>query len=354
MRKTSIVLLALAPVVLYLGFWPVPIDPAPWDLAPPPAAEGIWAHNDRLSAMEILARGKVEGPEDLAWDAELGVLWSGLHDGRIVRISPDGAEVTTVANTGGVALGVDLAPDGSLVVADAFKGLLRVDRQSGELTTLSTEEGGRPYKFTDAPVVGQDGRVWFTDASDTYPQPQYMLDMLEHRPHGRLLVYDPASGQTNLVVDQLCFANGVALNPAEDAVLFNETGRARVMRYWISGPRAGQTEVVLDNLPGYPDNLTADLNGGYWAGLFAPRKAGLESLLRHPFLTKLVVRLPKALMPKADRVGMAVQFDDAGRVLRYLEDPSGQFSPVTNIEPVDEWLYLGSLHEAALARVRRP
>ena len=71
-----------------------------------------------------------------------------------------------------------------------------------------------PFRFTDNLDLARDGTVYFSDASSRYGQADYMLDLLEARPHGRLLRYDPASRRTTVLLRDLYFANGVALSRA--------------------------------------------------------------------------------------------------------------------------------------------
>ena len=70
----------------------------------------------------------------------------------------------------------------------------------------------------------------------------------------------------------------------------NETGSYRI---WMIDSRATniniqngspQAKVLLDNLPGYPDNLMRGRNGRIWVGLFKPRNPAADSLAGKPFL----------------------------------------------------------------------
>jgi len=58
----------------------------------------------------------------------------------------------------------------------------------------------------------KNGTIYFTDASDKFPVKDYLLDMIEARPHGRLMRYDPVSGKVTVLLSGLHFANGVALS----------------------------------------------------------------------------------------------------------------------------------------------
>lgn len=66
----------------------------------------------------------------------------------------------------------------------------------------------------------------------------------------RLFHYDAARNQSKVLLDNLWFANGVVLSPNNDFVVVSESFRARMMKYYISGPKKGQSEVFVDGLPG--------------------------------------------------------------------------------------------------------
>lgn len=50
----------------------------------------------------------------------------------------------------------------------------------------------------------------------------------------------------------------------------------------MRGPKTGQSEIILDNLPGYPDNLNLNSRGNFYAGLGSVRFEGVS--LIGPFL----------------------------------------------------------------------
>lgn len=342
--------LLLAAAGLWLALTPSPIDPLAWDAPAAPALDGVLAANDVLAGAELLGRGQLAGPEDSAVDAQ-GRLYAGLHDGRIVRLDAEGRP-QTFADTGGRPLGMDFDAAGNLIVADAWKGLLSIDPQ-GAIRVLAREADGVPFAFTDDLDIARDGRIYFSDASSRFHQPDYLLDLLEARPHGRLLRHDPASGHTEVLLDGLYFANGVALSKAEDFVLVNETYRYRISRYWLSGDKAGQHDIFIDNLPGLPDNLQGDRAGTFWVALPTPRKADADFLHRHPWLKAQLAKLPRALWPKPTPYGLVLALDEQGRILRSLHDPSGEhLRMITSAKPHGGHLYLGSLDNDRLGRLK--
>lgn len=348
-KLLALVVVLLAAAAGYLAITPSPIDPLPWDAAPAPAMTGVLEPNDTLMKAELLARGKIHGPEDTAVDAE-GRVYAGLHDGRIVRVLKDDS-VETFVETGGRPLGMDFDAGGNLIVADAYKGLLSVDK-AGKIKVLSTEADGVPFAFTDDLDIASDGTIYFSDASSHFQQPDYMLDLLEARPHGRLLAYDPATGQTRVLLKDLYFANGVALSAAEDFVLVNETYRYRITRYWLKGEKAGQHDVFIDNLPGLPDNLQGDHKGTFWVALPSPRKADADFLHRHPWIKAQIAKLPRALWPKPIAYGLVIAINEKGEIVRSLHDTSGtHLRLITSVKPVGDSLYFGSLDNDRIGRL---
>jgi len=231
-----------------------------------------------------------------------------------------------------------------------------VDRE-GRVSTLTTEAEGGPFRFTNNLDITREGIVYFTDSSDAFGPDEYLYDLLEARPRGRLLSYDPKTGATKVVASGLHFPNGVALSAGEEFVAVSECYRYRIVRHWLKGPRAGRTEVMIENLPGFPDNLSRAPNGNFWVALYTVRNDFLDTLHPHPLAKKLLSRLPGFLWPKPARYGLVALLAPNGRPLLTLHDPAGErVYSVTTAREQDGILYLGTLHDSWLARyeLRRP
>lgn len=352
MRRTLSIAGAIAVVLFIAGGLLVlvsPVDSASWQPPAAPAMAGHYAPNERLREAELLAHGQLQGPEDVDVDAQ-GRIYGSLADGRIVRVLADG-RVEEFAHTGGRPLGLEFDGGGQLIVADAWKGLLSVS-PAGRVTVLATAAGGVPFGFTDDVDVGPDGTIYFTDASSKWRQPEYELDLLESRPWGRLLAYQPSSGETRVLLDGLYFANGVAVSPRGDYLLVNETWRYRVLRYWLAGPRSGQHEVFIDNLPGFPDGISSNRAGVFWLALPSPRKADLDGAHPFPLLKEIIAALPMALRPKAVRYGFVLGLDENAQVVANLQDTGGDhLREITSVEQAGDQLYFGSLSNDRIGRL---
>lgn len=356
MRKT-LGLGVLCAILYWLLLSPVPIHPLVWQAPANPGYQGVFEANYRLADVESLSIGEYHGPEDVVMDAQ-GRLYVSVHEGVILRLSATDGEPEIFAITGGRPLGMVFDAQQNLLVADAYIGLLRIS-PDGKVTVLADHVDGSEILYANNVDVAHDGKVYFSDASTKFgakawggSYPASLLDLMEHGGHGRLLQYDPDSGKVKVLVEGLQFANGVALAHDEQSVLVNETGLYRVMRYWLKGKKQGQFEVLIDELPGFPDNLNRGLDGRYWLGLVSPRKPLLDGMSDKPFLRKVVQRLPASMRPKASNYSHVIAIDDAGNVVRNLQNPDGYYPTNTSVYETLGMLYIGSLTADKLARLK--
>lgn len=71
---------------------------------------------------------------------------------------------------------------------------------------------------------------------------------------------------------------------------------ANAARYWLSGARAGQLDVLVERLPGMPDGIKAAPDGGFWVGLVTPLAPVLR-LLKYKAVRALMAHLPDWARP---------------------------------------------------------
>ncbi|KAA2266584.1 SMP-30/gluconolactonase/LRE family protein [Solihabitans fulvus] len=288
------------------------------------------------------------GPEDIAVDAD-GDLLTGVADGRILRVDPDGSRIATVADTGGRPLGIEIAKDGHLVVCDARRGLLTVDPRTGTVRTLVDRVDGERMLLCDNATVLPDGTIYFTDSSRTHDLAHYSGDLLAHRGTGRLLRRDP-DGSVTVLLTRLQFANGVTASADGSYVAVAETGGYRITRLWLGGPHAGEADVLADDLPGFPDNLSTGRHDTIWAALPQPRNPALALLHRvPPTARRAAAPIAAALAKRPPRTSGLLGLDGAGRITRHVRLVGGGYRSVTGVRQHDDLLYLGSLVESAIA-----
>ena len=364
--RRALWLLALMTLALvaYLTVWPVPIRAVAWKVPADPGYAGPHAVNDRLARLNLISLGDEAGPEHIVL-ARDGKLYAAVASGRILRMNPDGTAQEVFAETGGRVLGFDFDAAGNLIAADAIKGLLAIgpDRK---VTPLADQVGSDPVRYADAVVVASTGKVYFTDASGRFAPARWggtfeaaVLDILEQAATGRVIEYDPATRSARVVAKGLSFVNGVALSRDERTLFVAETGRFRVWKIDTSatdldvGLPSPQATVLLDNLPGYPDNLMRGLDGRIWLGFTGPRSPKVDAMSDKPFLREVTLRLPRMLWPLPKKYGHVFAFTEDGTVVADLQDPSGNYPETTGVTETADRLYVQNLHLHAIGWLPR-
>ncbi|WP_238845249.1 SMP-30/gluconolactonase/LRE family protein [Nocardia terpenica] len=288
------------------------------------------------------------GPEDVVLGGD-GRLRTGTADGAVLAVDPESGAVEQIAHTGGRPLGLHAESDGALLICDAERGLLRLDRPHGRLEVLADTVDGQPLPFASNVVGTADGTLYFSSSSSRYPLSRYMGAIYEHSGTGRLFRRHP-DGRIETLLDGLQFANGVVVAPDGSCVLVAETGAYRVARYHLTGPRAGTSDYLVENLPGFPDNMALGSDGLVWVTLITPRNPLLDTLLPLPgVLRRLVWAIPPALQPRPARTVWVQAFDFEGALVHDLQREGDDYRLVTGVVEQDRTLYLGSLTEPAIA-----
>jgi sugar lactone lactonase YvrE len=284
------------------------------------------------------------GPEDVA--VMDGLLYTGLEDGRVLRVDPGSRAVATVGDTGGRPLGLEPLPDGRLLVCDSHKGLLRLDPATGDIETLVTDVDG-PLVFCSNAAVAADGTIYFTESSRRWGFERYRADLIEHSGTGRLFRY-ATDKRVEVVASGFDFANGLVLTDDDTQAVVAETGAYRLTKVDLA---TGAKTTLSDNLPGFPDNLGRGSGGLIWVALPNPRDPRLDALLpRAPWLRKVVWAVPERLQPQPTRTTWVVAVDEtSGEIVRDLQAKTDGFAFATGVAEHDGRLYLGSISENAIA-----
>lgn len=282
-------------------------------------------------------------------------LYTGVEDGRVFRISLSATQqcgaAEEIANTGGRPLGMELMPNGDVIIADAFKGLMRL-KQDGSLSVIVDSFQGQKMRFVDDVVADSAGNLYFSDAS-RYDYDHYKHDSIEGRPYGRVFKWRAVDGELELLLSGLYFANGVTLAPDESFLLVNESANHSIRRYWLKGLKAGKHDVFAEALPGFPDNIRPAQGGGYWVGLPYKRDAISDFIQQSKWARAFMTALPDAVMNLTPKVGLLLKLDAKGEFNRLLQDVDTKaMYQVTHGVEVADYLYTGGLNHHSLMRVR--
>ncbi|URJ60775.1 SMP-30/gluconolactonase/LRE family protein [Paenibacillus polymyxa] len=346
-RRTGLSLLAviLLGVVIFMLI-PSPVQPAKWLAPSAPSFEqaGPWQQNNKLSSAELVTDAP-KFPEFITFDKK-GNLYTGDSDGEIYKVAFDTKgnpqKAQLYADTKGTPNGLMFDASGNLIVTDVKKGLLSVD-PSGNVTVLANQVDGTPIYLANELDIAKDGTIYFSDTSN-YGSVVFK-EIAENKPHGRLLKYDPATKQTTVLLEGLYFANGVALSADEDFVLVAESYHYQLTRYWLKGPKKGTSDIFVDNLAGFPDNITRDDQGHFWVGLFTTRIPFVDQMHGSPWLAGMMAKLPQSLLSGASapvKHGLAVELNPQGKLIGSWHDPEGSLYGVTTAVNHDGYLYIGT------------
>lgn len=345
-------------VISYLLFWPVSVEPIAWQAPEAPSYEDIYQSNSALASFSSLALGDQSGPEGVLVDSSNNIYVT-TEQGWVLRWKEGESAAEKWVKLSGRGLGLCEGENGDIWVADAFEGVFQI-KANGSVSKRLDNVDGTPLLYANDITMSPTGKIYFTDSTQRHSAKAFnstykasLVDILEHGTTGRVIEYDPDTEQARVILSNLAFANGIAIDKTGSFLLINETSKYRVWRYWLKGGRAGSAEVIIDNLPGFPDNIIRGQQGRFWLGFTSPRLAIVDKLADKPFLRKIVQRLPEFVRPKAKIYGHLLAISGDGDVLKNLQDPEGNYPLTTGAFETDDALYISSLIAPTLARVSK-
>ena len=323
---------------------------------------GPYRLNNKLREVTLIGVGQIEAPEDVILDRDDN-LYAGSRHGDIIRFfAPDYQRMEVYAHIGGQPLGMAFDRDDNLNICIGGMGLYRVTPQR-EVQRVSDETNRSWHSINDDSRlrladdldIADDGRIFFSEATTRYEMHEWPVDGLEARGNGRIVCYDPRDGSTRTVLRDLRFPNGIAIASDGLSILFAETWGCCIKRWWFDGPKKGRIETVLDNLPGYPDNINLASDGNYWLALVGMRCPAYDLALRMPgFRRRMALRVPldEWLFPNIN-TGCVSKFNEAGQVLETLWDLGGENHPmITSMREHRGHLYLGGILNNRIGRYK--
>jgi len=351
-RVKKITLLMIAVLLVSLAtiyFNSVGIHPVAWNPPVNSDLKGAIAVHEKLTQTQKISLNGLYGPEDIVFDSA-GNMYTGAHskendfsDGKILKIDTAG-KVEVFYDAGSWVAGLHFDKGGNLVALSHKQGLISIDPEK-QVTVLATRDAkGRPFLIPNGLDIASDGRIFF---SNTSHESAYTVDygrriILETKPLGGLYLYDPSLKTVETLIDGTYFGNGVVLSKDETHVLMTETTKYRILRYWLKGDRAGQTDIFMDNLLGFPNGISVREDGSYWLGFSTKRTDALDNIHAKPIMKKFVYGLPTFLQPRPEKFGMVMNISPDGKILQTLLDSKGTVMPEAGaVKEYNGYLYMG-------------
>jgi len=342
------------------------VSPTYHELPPPPSTAigggGAFELNDKLRDVTLIGLGRIEGPEDVILDRNDN-LYAGSRHGDIMRfLAPDYEKMEVFAHIGGTPLGMAFDREDNLLVCIGGMGLYSV-APDGKVEKV-TDETNRSFssvnddsrlRLADDLDITEDGRIFFSEATVRYEMHEWPVDGLEARGNGRIICYDPKTKTTHTALRGLKFPNGICVASDGQSILFAETFGCAIRRYWFDGPKKGKVETVIDNLPGFPDNINLASDGNYWLALVGMRTPTLDLAWKMPGFRKRMAKLvpiDEWLFPNIN-TGCVVKFNEKGEILESLWDMRSANHPmITSMREHRGFLYLGGLRNNRIGRYK--
>ncbi|KAK8541698.1 hypothetical protein V6N13_137709 [Hibiscus sabdariffa] len=237
-----------------------------------------------ISFSRIQLPGNASGPEALAFELGTEHFFTGIVDGRILKYQGptagfidfgfaapnrsksvcDGTSLADMNPTCGRPVGMALHHQTKrLYVCDAFFGFGVSGPEGGPVTILSTMADGEPYRFCNGVDVHQPtGNVYFTDASAVYDIRQFKTAASVNDSTGRLLKYDVENKRVTVLLRNLSYPGGVAVDEEEQFVLVSEFFGNRTWKIQLRGNKPEESDIV--NTRPMPDNIKKAGVDDFW------------------------------------------------------------------------------------------
>jgi sugar lactone lactonase YvrE len=247
----------------------------------------------RISLTEVSLFGRDLERCEGVMCARDGTVWAADGRGACTRIAPDGARQERVGRVGGEPNGICLDREGRVIIANLHGEVQRLDPATGRHEVLATEASGRNTTSPNFPFLDRRDRLWVSNSTARTDLMDAFL-----APAGDGFLFCIRDGRSEVVAEDLWFANGVAVDAGGRFVYVAESSAFRVMRFPIRPDGSlGEREHYGPDLGTAPDGIAFDEAGNLWVTLPMPNAIGVitpagawEPVLEDPDAT--IMRLP--------------------------------------------------------------
>ncbi|MCE9599771.1 MAG: hypothetical protein K8S54_17565 [Spirochaetia bacterium] len=242
--------------------------------------------------------------------------------------------------------------DKSLKPADGQIGITLANSAQKKIPFAQmNSSNSRVVEKADDHAVSLDGeRIYFTEPYDHANailgvSAQSRNEILTLGRNGHLWMYDLKNGTASLVAYKYAYLDGLLLEYAnggekETSIIVDELSKSRLLRLYLSGPKAGSDEITIEGIPGLPDGIDRDDKGRIWMALVAERSRLVTWLHAHPSWKRLMLYLPERLIPLSKKTGIVAVSPDGKTPLYYTMHDGDLFSFVVAVIPGKDRIYL--------------
>jgi sugar lactone lactonase YvrE len=179
-----------------------------------------------LGGLSQTAKG-VSRPEDVVVTPDGRVLVSDAQS-AVAEILADG-NIRRFGAAGGEPNGIDLAPDGSVLIANFSTGTLqRLDLVSERVQTVIDRVGDRALTSVNYPLVDSSGAVWVSCSTQTDPALAIATGVAD----GYIFRLDP-DGTATLVAEGIAFPNCMTFDDSERYLYVVRSTMSDVARFEV-------------------------------------------------------------------------------------------------------------------------
>jgi gluconolactonase len=221
----------------------------------------------RVMRIEVFGRdlGFIEGP---VYGGDGRVLLVSINRGCVYALDP-GGQITATFMTGGGPNGLALSREGLYVAQNGGIFGASGTATPGVQCIIGSEVSYLTTELCEAPndlCFGPDGLLYVSDPATD----RALTEAIE----GRVLVCDPRSGRTEVVIQHRYFPNGLAFDASGRFFYLAQTYPRTVERFsWTAG-RLESDGTFCHLANGRPDGLALDTQGNLW--VCTPGTGGIE------------------------------------------------------------------------------
>ncbi len=395
----------LAVVVAFVAWWIYAAPPSYIHIGPKlelgavsPAVKAVTSKEDVIRTSVQNMAPSLPGYDEVILFEDKGIAYATSVDGWIWQIDLGTGTASQFVDVPLMAAGARLAPDnenllyfcasylyGASYPKGERVGLYQLNLKTKAVTPLVLEMpkvnsiGGAPmvyaagtgpvlanpteasdtsraFAFCNDLAVSRDGkRIYFTEpfsyANASMGGGGTYREAVSMGQNGLVWRYDLPTNTVSLVAQNFTFPDGILVEDREDgaeqSLLVAETIKFQIQRMFLAGARAGQSEIVQQNLPAMPDGMDRDANGTIWIGMIKQRSSAVDWIHAHPWVKPLLLRLPDTMMPVSRETSYMALSQDGATPLFYSLHDGSVLSEMSVVIPGRDRLFLATVgHEA--------